>query len=132
MNPAVSGAPDRIRLDKWLWAARFFKTRPLAAEAIAGGKVQIAGQRTKPGRAVRPGLRLSIHKDSLCWEIEILGLARQRRPAAEAVLLYREEEASRQRRQELVRQRREAGPVLAAGRPTKRDRRRIQHFTQDA
>jgi ribosome-associated heat shock protein Hsp15 len=119
------------RLDKWLWAARFFKTRPLAVEAINGGKVQVDGQRVKPGRVVRPGTRLTIHKGELEWCIEVLGVAKQRRPAAEAALLYSEDEASRHRRQEIVRERREAGQTAAAerGRPTKRDRRRIGDFT---
>ena len=119
------------RLDKWLWAARFFKTRPLAVEAINGGKVQVDGQRVKPGRAVRPGSRLTIHKGELEWQIEVTGIAKQRRPAAEAALLYSEDEASRLKRQELVRERREAGhaPSPERGRPTKRDRRRIGEFT---
>jgi ribosome-associated heat shock protein Hsp15 len=133
MSPRESPAAadqDEIRLDKWLWAARFFKTRQLAVEAINGGKVQVNGQRAKPGRSIRTGTRLSIHKDTLQWEIEVLGLSRQRRPATEAVLLYAEDEASRLRRQELTRERRELG--VAAGhpgeRPTKRDRRLIQRF----
>lgn len=118
------------RLDKWLWAARFFKTRPLAVEAINGGKVQVDGQRVKPGRAIRPGARLTIHKGELEWRIEVLGIAKQRRPASEAALLYSEDEASRARRQDIVRERREAGstPSPEHGRPTKRDRRRIGEF----
>jgi ribosome-associated heat shock protein Hsp15 len=119
------------RLDKWLWAARFFKTRPLAVEAINGGKVQVDGQRVKPGRSVRPGNRLTIHKGELEWCIEVQGVSKQRRPAAEAALLYTEDEASRLKRQEIVRERREAGhaPGPERGRPTKRDRRRIGDFT---
>ena len=118
------------RLDKWLWAARFFKTRALAVEAINGGKVQVDGQRAKPGRAVRPGARLIVHKGELEWRIEIKALAKQRRPASEAVLLYQEDEDSRNRRQALMQERREAGaqaPTLR-GRPTKRDRRRLGEF----
>jgi ribosome-associated heat shock protein Hsp15 len=124
-------ASESQRLDKWLWAARFFKTRPLAVEAINGGKVQVDGQRVKPGRAIRPGTRLSIHKGELEWRIEVKGVAKQRRPAAEAALLYVEDEASRLKRQALVSERREAGhaPAPAHGRPTKRDRRRIGAFT---
>jgi ribosome-associated heat shock protein Hsp15 len=121
---------DAQRLDKWLWAARFFKTRALAVEAINGGKVQVDGQRAKPGRAVRPGARLIVHKGELEWRIEIKALAKQRRPASEAVLLYQEDEDSRNRRQALMQERREAGaqaPTLR-GRPTKRDRRRLGEF----
>ena len=124
-------ADQEIRLDKWLWAARFFKTRHLAVEAINGGKVQVNGQRAKPGRGVRPGARLSIHKGIFEWEIEVLGISRQRRPAPEAALLYAEDEASRLRREKLVAERRAAGAAAGAPgeRPTKRDRRQIQRFT---
>jgi len=127
---AVPAATEAMRVDKWLWAARFFKTRHLAVEAVNGGKVEVDGQRAKPAKAIRPGSRLTIHKDSLSWEIQVVALASQRRPAAEAALLYREDEASRLRRQEQVRERRETGiyPERAA-RPTKRDRRLIQRFT---
>ncbi|MGB5832474.1 MAG: RNA-binding S4 domain-containing protein [Thiohalocapsa sp.] len=119
------------RLDKWLWAARFFKTRPIAVEAINGGKVQVNGQRVKPGRSIGPGARLIIHKGELEWIIEVKALAKQRRPASEAALLYDEDETSRLKRQELVRERREAGTQAPTvrGRPTKRDRRRIGTFT---
>jgi ribosome-associated heat shock protein Hsp15 len=119
------------RLDKWLWAARFFKTRSLAVEAINGGKVQVDGQRAKPGRGIRPGARLVIHKGELEWIIQVKDLAKQRRPASEAVLLYEEDEASQRKRQALLRERRESAaqaPRLR-GRPTKRDRRRIGEFT---
>jgi ribosome-associated heat shock protein Hsp15 len=131
----VSGADgvQEVRLDKWLWAARFFKTRPLAVEAINGGKVQVNGQRVKPGRIVRPGTRLRIHNGSLAWELEVLAVSSQRRPASEAALLYAEDPASLSRRQEVLRQRREAGPLpdQAGERPTKRDRRQIQRFTSE-
>jgi ribosome-associated heat shock protein Hsp15 len=124
---------DEVRLDKWLWAARFFKTRHLAVEAINGGKVQVDGHRAKPGRGIRPGARLTIHKESLAWELEVLALNTQRRPASEAAALYREDEASVQRRQEQLRLSREAGPIDQSGeRPTKRDRRQIQRFTGTA
>lgn len=119
------------RLDKWLWAARFFKTRPLAVEAINGGKVHVDGQRTKPGRMVRPGTRLSIHKAQLEWQIEIKAVSKRRLPASEAALLFDEDEESRLKRQEMVQERRAAGPVarVEGGRPTKRDRRRLSELT---
>jgi len=121
-----------VRLDKWLWAARFFKTRQLAVEAINGGKVQVNGQRTKPGKTVQAGARLIVHKGSLEWDLTIKGISKQRRPASEAALLYEESEDSRLRRQELVRQRRECGDRVqdAKGRPNKRDRRMIQRFVR--
>ena len=130
---SITAPEAEVRLDKWLWAARFFKTRQLAVEAINGGKVQVNGQRAKPGRGIHPGVRLSIHKGSLAWDLVVLAVSTQRRPASEAALLYREDEASRQRREEFLRQRREAGPLERPGeRPTKRDRRQIERFTQES
>ncbi len=123
---------DAMRLDKWLWAARFFKTRQLASEAIVGGKVHLNGQRTKPGKEVRIGSRLRIHKGSLEWDIEIQALPQQRRPASEAVHFYSEEEPSRQRREQLIEEERllrAAAPQPTGGRPSKRDRRQIHRFT---
>ncbi|MFP4063075.1 MAG: RNA-binding S4 domain-containing protein [Halochromatium sp.] len=128
---ADTGASDGQRLDKWLWAARFFKTRPLAVEAINGGKVHVDGQRAKPSRIVRPGTRLSIHKGPLAWEIEVKAVSKQRRPASEAALLFDEDAASRHKRQAQVQERRAAGPQPRGerGRPTKRDRRRLSELT---
>jgi len=131
MTQPASNSADGIRLDKWLWTARFFKTRQLASEAINGGKVHIEGQRSKPAKTVRPGTQLTIHKGPLSWEVRIVGIAKQRRPAAEAALLYEENESSRLRRQELARKRREEGPAAPRkGKPSKRDRRMIQRFTR--
>lgn len=129
--PEAGDETQPVRLDKWLWAARFFKTRQLAVEAIQGGKVKVNGQRAKPGRGIDRGARLEIHKGGLIWEIEVIATTKQRRSASEAVLLYHEDEASRLRRQDEVRARRELGNTLghaAPGRPTKRDRRLIQRF----
>ncbi len=130
MSAPTAAETQAIRVDKWLWAARFFKTRHLAVEAINGGKVEIDGQRAKPAKTVRPGTRLTIQKESLSWEVTVLAVSKQRRPAPEAALLYAEEETSRSRRQEQVRARRETGIYPdGAARPTKRDRRMIQRFT---
>ncbi|RTZ77930.1 MAG: hypothetical protein DSZ01_06035 [Gammaproteobacteria bacterium] len=126
---------QRMRLDKWLWAARFFKTRKLAAEAVQGGHVHLNGQRTKPGKEVQVGSRLSISKNGLEWEIKVLELPKQRRPAREAAGFYREEESSRRRREEVLAMRRAeraATPLRTEGRPSKRDRRLIHRFKQDA
>ena len=125
----------RMRLDKWLWASRFFKTRRLAAEAVQGGHVHLNGQRTKPGKEVQVGSHLSVSKDGLEWEIEVLELPKQRRPAREAVNFYREEETSRQRREEVLAMRRAeraATPLRTEGRPSKRDRRLIHRFKQES
>lgn len=132
MTATNSDPSAAVRLDKWLWAARFFKTRQLAVEAINGGKVQVNGQRTKPGKTVQPGAQMIVHKGSLEWDLRVKAVSRQRRPASEALLLYEESEESRLRRQELVQKRRENGDQMhgAKGRPNKRDRRMIQRFTR--
>lgn len=122
----------QMRLDKWLWATRFFKTRQLAIEAINGGKVHLNGQRTKPGKTVAVGSRLTIHKESLEWQIEVRELPKQRRPASEAVLFYHEDEASKLKRQQQIEEQRllrAAAPRPAQGKPSKRDRRMIHSFT---
>ncbi|WP_419592085.1 RNA-binding S4 domain-containing protein [Thiolapillus sp.] len=125
---------EKMRLDKWLWAARFFKTRKLAAEAISGGKVHLNGQRSKPGKDVRQGNRLTISKNGLHWEIEILQLPRQRRPTSEAVNFYTESETSRKQREDelaLLRAARASSPMRTEGRPNKKDRRLIHRFKQE-
>jgi len=130
-KPAEEPAVPNQRLDKWLWAARFFKTRNLAIAAINGGKVHVDGQRVKPARAVRRGAEIRIHKGSLEITVMVQGLSAQRRPAPEAALLYEETEESRTRREALAEQRRAAGASRehGAGRPTKRDRRHLGRLT---
>jgi ribosome-associated heat shock protein Hsp15 len=122
---------ETIRLDKWLWAARFFKTRKLAADAIAGGKVHVNGQRCKPGKEIRVGCRLEIGKEQYRWDVTVLALNAQRRPASEAALLYEESPESRAKRQQLVEQQRQERALSDhddAGRPTKKQRRQIHSF----
>lgn len=123
-----------MRLDKWLWVARFFKTRQLAIEAINGGKVHVNGQRAKPGKEIGTGVRLTITKEPYAWDIEITGLKGQRRPASEALELYVETEASREKRIALVQERKEAREqgIRPEGRPSKRDRRMIHRFKQQS
>lgn len=126
---------DSVRLDKWLWAARFFKTRSLAQEAIAGGKVHVNDQRVKPGKEVKSGMRLSITKDNLHWEITILTLSAQRRPAKEAALLYEEDPESHAKRQQQIIDEREMRALMPNNgpdhRPNKKQRRMIHRFKQD-
>ena len=120
-----------MRLDKWLWAARFYKTRGLAAEAVDGGRVHLNGQRTKPGKPVRIGSQLSINKGGLEWDVTIVELPTQRRPASEACLFYEETAESRLRREQRVAERRAeraAQPLAPPSRPNKRERRLIQRF----
>ncbi|MFO7642186.1 MAG: S4 domain-containing protein [Candidatus Competibacteraceae bacterium] len=129
--PPSAASAGRVRLDRWLWAARFFKTRALAAEAVAGGRVHIGGQRGKPSRAVHPGEILQIQRGPDEYIITVKALSIRRGPAKEAVLLYEETAESRQRRADLSEQRRLQPHVdlRSAGRPTKQDRRRIVRFT---
>ena len=118
---------DSIRLDKWLWAARFFKTRSAAAEAVAGGKVQVDETRVKPARRIRPGVSLRIHRGVSEWVVVVRAVARRRGPAPEAALLYEEtEESVAKRTSEAERRRQEnARRARGLGRPTKRDRREL-------
>ena len=121
----------RPRIDKWLWAARFYKTRSLAARAVEGGKVKLNGERMKPGKEVKAGDEIEVRSGELTWLVEVRGVALKRGPAAEAALLYAESDESRVRREHMTAMRR-AGPHPAHdthGRPTKRDRRMIRRFT---
>ena len=125
--------PESIRLDKWLWAARFFKTRKLAAEAVSGGKVHLNGQRTKPSKDVKINSHIVIHKDQFSWDIAVLGINAQRRPASEAALLYAETEASILKRKQDVAQRRVERQFMhndSTERPNKKQRRQIHRFKQ--
>jgi len=124
-------APGRQRIDKWLWAARFYKTRSLAANAVEGGKVKLNSERVNPGKEVKPGDELELRSGELQWRVEVRAVALRRGPAAEAALLYAEGEESRSSRERMIAMRR-AGPHPAQGvhgRPTKRDRRMIRRFT---
>lgn len=108
MRPFDSQTLAEQRVDAWLWAARFFKSRSLAVTAIAQGKIRINGQDCrKPAKVLRPGDRLAIERGEECWLIEILGLARQRGPAALAQTLYVETPESQQARQVAAEQRRQ-------------------------
>lgn len=127
MSSDADGSAPSQRLDKWLWTARFFKTRALAAEAVSGGKVQLDGQRVKPARRIRPGASLRIRRGDDEWDVVVEGLARQRRPAPEARQLYTETPESLERRVRERERRREEADTREAGqgRPTKRDRREM-------
>ena len=122
---------ESLRMDKWLWAARFFKTRSLAARAVDGGKVRLNGESAKPSRILKVGDELSVRVGELEWLVEVRALSRSRGPAAQAALLYTEREDSRARREAAI-AKRKTQPHPAAGvkgRPTKKDRRLIHRFT---
>lgn len=121
----------RVRLDKWLWAARFFKTRALAADAIESGKVQVDGERAKPAKEVRLGQRLRIRRGAEEMEVIVQGLSVQRKGAPEAALLYAETAESQARRENarVTRENAHAQRERGMGRPTKRQMRDIRKFT---
>ena len=120
-----------MRIDKWLWAARFYKTRSLAQQAIAAGRVKLNEARIKPAHELKPGDALAIRVGDFEWQITVKALSDKRGPADVARQLYEESAASRterERRQDLRRWGAEPASALK-GRPTKRDRRRIEDFT---
>jgi ribosome-associated heat shock protein Hsp15 len=122
---------DSVRLDKWLWAARFFKTRSLATEAVTGGKVDVNGERAKPAKLVRPGDEIRLRVGPYEHILIVRELGERRGPASVAASLYEETEASRAERERLAAQLRLAPSGFVyenKGRPTKKDRRDLSRF----
>jgi ribosome-associated heat shock protein Hsp15 len=121
---------SRMRIDKWLWAARFFKTRTLAAGACALGRIECGGQKVKPAREVRAGDLLEIRNQSGDFEVEVLLLSEVRGPAPVAQTLYRETAASREQRLKLAAERKAMPRIdsLPEGKPSKRDRRSLERL----
>ena len=129
----MSKAADTVRLDKWLWAARFYKTRSLATQEIDKGRIQVNGQVAKPARELRTGDLIEIRQGPVQRAIQVRGLSNVRGPAPVAQALYEETPESVARREEAVRQRRDTPePALAIeqGRPTKRDRRQLADWNR--
>lgn len=122
----------KLRIDKWLWAARFYKTRSLSADAVEGGKVTMQGARLKPAKAVGIGDVLEIRVGKFSYEVEVLGLSNKRGGAPEAQKLYRETDASKAKREEIAALLRAQPQPTFKGRPTKRDRREIERFNEKA
>ena len=122
-----------MRLDKWLWAARFFKTRSLAQQAIESGRVALNSQRIKPAHVIRVSDCISVRVGELEWRVLVRGLSEKRGPAAQARLLYEETAESRSERERRIELRRWSAEPAAGikGRPTKRDRRRLDELTGD-
>ena len=132
MNYKISTEPGaRLRIDKWLWAARFFKTRSLAADAVEKGRVRIGGATVKPAKEVRVGDLVEIDIERIVWQIEVLGVCDVRGPASVAQTLYAETEDGRQKRQQESERRKTYREPAANmhGRPTKRDRRVIDKIS---
>lgn len=124
---------ESVRIDSWLWAARFFKTRTLAKTAIEGGKVHVDGNKAKPSRTIQPGQTVTITKGTEHFEVEVVGLSSKRGPAPVAQALYTETAASMAKRQQSSEQRKLARAATAAPdhRPSKKERRDIQRFKRD-
>ena len=118
---------ERVRVDKWVWAARFFKTRAAATEAVLGGHVQVNGARVKPAKEVVAGDRVEVRVGERRWTVVVTGLAARRGPASVAATLYEETAESVAEREGRAAERRLSKPLGAdlAGRPTKQDRRRL-------
>lgn len=131
LNPLAKAQQPltKLRIDKWLWAARFFKTRRLASDAVSGGKVHVNGQRAKPSKDIHIGDELNISKAGYQWDVTIRGLNAQRRPASEAVELYKESEDSQKRRQEALALNKDIyASTPQSERPNKKQRRQIHRF----
>jgi ribosome-associated heat shock protein Hsp15 len=122
-----------MRLDKWLWAARFFKTRGLAQAAVEGGRVKLDGERVKPAKELRSGDRLQISVGELAWEVVVAALSERRGPASFARTLYEETATSRAAREAKLEARRlQVEPARGLkGRPTKRDRRALDRLRDE-
>jgi ribosome-associated heat shock protein Hsp15 len=132
MSKEIEENNESIRIDKWLWAARFFKTRSLAADAVTGGKIDVNGARAKPSRIMRLGDKLNIRRGPYESTIVVKGLAKLRGPASEAQLLYEETEESIRRRELTSAQLKLEHPpeFHSPGRPSKKDRRAVLRFTK--
>ncbi|HEY5862778.1 MAG TPA: RNA-binding S4 domain-containing protein [Casimicrobiaceae bacterium] len=124
---------ERVRFDKWLWAARFYKTRTLAAQAIDAGQARVDDERVKPAHAVRVGLRVTVRRQGLVWDVEVIALSDRRGSAADAALLYRESAESVAARGRAIAERQAAlaAQTRFTGRPTKRDRRKLEDFLNE-
>jgi ribosome-associated heat shock protein Hsp15 len=135
VRPAASdpAAPARVRLDKWLWAARFYRTRSLAALAITAGHVRVDDQRIRPSRLAAAGERVVLRRDGLVWDIVVLALSDRRGDAAAAAQLYRESPQSIAIRTEEIARRKAAAATAptSPGRPTKRERRKLRAFFEE-
>jgi ribosome-associated heat shock protein Hsp15 len=133
-DDADKGGAGRVRVDKWLWAARFFKTRSLAADAIGGGKILVNGERVKPAKLIQAGDEVRVRLGPYEHVVKVRGVSERRGPATVAATLYEETDASVAARARLAEQLRMAPAAFVfedKGRPTKRDRRELDRFRDD-
>jgi ribosome-associated heat shock protein Hsp15 len=123
----------KLRIDKWLWAARFYKTRALAVQAVEAGQVRLGGERVKPAHVLRTGDTVSVRKGGLVWDIEVIALSDRRGSAAISAQLYRETAESIAARIAELEQRKaaEQSQPRFSGRPTKRQRRKLEDFLNE-
>ena len=124
---------DEVRLDKWLWAARFYKTRSLAVDEIAKGRIEVNGQAAKPARSLKPGDRVELRRDGASRTVTVLALSEMRGPAPVAQQLYEETAESIAQREKQAQERRfgaEPSQAIEQGRPTKRDRRKLADWNR--
>lgn len=131
MKESLEKEDSKCRLDKWLWAARFYKTRSIAADAVDGGKVRVDGDRAKTAKEIKVGMLINIRNKEFEIEVEVTGLSNIRRGAPEATLLYAETEQSKTKREnaKITREADHAVRERGMGRPTKRQQREIKKFT---
>lgn len=128
--PPASGVA-RIRVDKWLWAARFYRTRTLAANAVEAGQVRVNGERIKPAHPVGCGASVEVRKAALGWTVEVTGIAERRGSATDAALLYQETAESAAKRAGQIAERAAGSAGRTPGRPTKKDRRKLIDFLNE-
>jgi ribosome-associated heat shock protein Hsp15 len=133
-SPERKDGPSRVRFDKWLWAARFYKTRSLAAQAIEAGQARVAGERVKAAHPVRAGEHILLRRAGLIWDVLVVALSERRGGAPDAAKLYVEmPESVAARETEIARRKAAAATApIMDGRPTKRDRRKLQEFLDEA
>lgn len=123
---------DAVRIDKWLWVARFFKTRQLSIDAINAGRVEVNGERVKPSKSIKPGDRLLLRKPPVEYQLVVTAVAEKRGSAVIAKTLFAESAESVAVREKVVAELRDMPPPLFRGRPTKKDRRTLERWQQNA
>ena len=124
----MAATPEVARIDKWLWAARFFKTRQLSIDAINAGRVEVNGERVKPSKSIKPGDRLLLRKPPVEYQMIVTAIAEKRGSAATAKTLFDELAESVAAREKLAAELRDMPPPLFRGRPTKKDRRTLEKW----